>query len=670
MSTITTRVTTATGATLKNAPLTNAEIDANFINLNNDKLELADAVTTNTPDSVVKRDGSGNFAANVINVAGVVTGTTTYPTTNATQAMMESGLDTGTKFMSPANVKQAIDVLAMQTVGETTKDMTGFERIGGSTISFVDATRTFTIAPSGTTPTSKTYVVTAAGMQFYLDGVQSPAIELIEGGTYTFDQSDPSNAGHPLRFSTTSNGTHGGGTEYTTGVTVTGTPGTAGAKTVIVVAAGAPNLFYYCTNHSGMGDAADTIQAYFVWYRGKRYTVKTSLSIVVTATAGNHWIYIDPTTLTLQQTTSNTNIFTDYIVVAAVYLDTATTKGIIVADQRHSSARDTTSHDLLHNAIGAIWKSGGDMTYTLNDPANVTVSFTSPIYLQDEDLVHTISHSGSPSGYFQQVLTGTASLPTLYMNGATYTEVAASTVPWVAGTATARINPISSSSGSLADAGEGRYLNYWIVLTNDIVRPIKAIMGRISYASLSGAYAEVFTPYDLPFLDMAPMYQVTLYTSGTYANKVKLMNVRKIYDRQSAAVKSFADTAHSSLPGLDADDHTQYLHLSTARTVTANHTFNGNNTFGGTNGFQRITMTDINSNVIPTTNNAFDLGSSTNAWRNVYTNDLHLSNVGKPEGNDIDGTTGDWTIQEGQTDLYIINNKTGKRFKFTLQDVE
>jgi hypothetical protein len=47
-----------------------------------------------------------------------------------------------------------------------------------------------------------------------------------------------------------------------------------------------------------------------------------------------------------------------------------------------------------------------------------------------------------------------------------------------------------------------------------------------------------------------------------------------------------------------------------------------------------------------------------------------LNNTNKPEGNDIDGTTGNWTIQEGEENLYIINNKNGKKYKFRLDEIE
>jgi hypothetical protein len=73
--------------------------------------------------------------------------------------------------------------------------------------------------------------------------------------------------------------------------------------------------------------------------------------------------------------------------------------------------------------------------------------------------------------------------------------------------------------------------------------------------------------------------------------------------------------------------------------------------------------------LMPGTDNVRDLGSTTKRWRNLYTTDLHLSNEGKPEGNEVDGTTGNWTIQEGDENLYILNNKTGKKYKFALEEI-
>ena len=69
----------------------------------------------------------------------------------------------------------------------------------------------------------------------------------------------------------------------------------------------------------------------------------------------------------------------------------------------------------------------------------------------------------------------------------------------------------------------------------------------------------------------------------------------------------------------------------------------------------------------PASNNAHDLGSSSLRWRNLFVNDFNLSNEGHK--NDIDGTWGSYTIQEGHSDLFLINKRTGKKFKFLLQEV-
>ena len=96
-------------------------------------------------------------------------------------------------------------------------------------------------------------------------------LDLAEGGTYTFDQSDSTMSSHPMKLSTTANGTHGGGSSYNTGVTyeldgstvtesafVSGFSSATSRKLIITVAASAPTLYYFCHYHSGMGGQANT----------------------------------------------------------------------------------------------------------------------------------------------------------------------------------------------------------------------------------------------------------------------------------------------------------------------------------------------------------------------------------------------------------------------------
>ena len=78
---------------------------------------------------------------------------------------------------------------------------------------------------------------------------------------------------------------------------------------------------------------------------------------------------------------------------------------------------------------------------------------------------------------------------------------------------------------------------------------------------------------------------------------------------------------------------------------------------------------NVTGHVVPGANDTYDLGESGNVWRNLYTGDLHLSNEAKKEGNAVDGTKGSWTIQEGAEDLYLFNNKSGKKYKFKLEEV-
>ena len=69
----------------------------------------------------------------------------------------------------------------------------------------------------------------------------------------------------------------------------------------------------------------------------------------------------------------------------------------------------------------------------------------------------------------------------------------------------------------------------------------------------------------------------------------------------------------------------------------------------------------------PVTDNTYDLGSASKRYANIYTTDLKLSNEGSQ--NDVDSTWGNYTIQEGHEDLFLLNHRTGKKFKFNLTEV-
>ena len=102
---------------------------------------------------------------------------------------------------------------------------------------------------------TKTISVQSVGgsNKYFVDGVQQDSLVLIKGDTYIFDYSGASS--HPFKISTTSDGTHGGGSEYTNGTS------TASNALTFVVPNDAPaQLYYYCSSHSGMGGSIQVIE--------------------------------------------------------------------------------------------------------------------------------------------------------------------------------------------------------------------------------------------------------------------------------------------------------------------------------------------------------------------------------------------------------------------------
>lgn len=76
---------------------------------------------------------------------------------------------------------------------------------------------------------------------------------------------------------------------------------------------------------------------------------------------------------------------------------------------------------------------------------------------------------------------------------------------------------------------------------------------------------------------------------------------------------------------------------------------------------------NVEADFLPRQDCSFSLGSPTQRWGNLFTCDIDLSNEGGY--NDVDGTWGSYIIQEGKEDLFLINRRSGKKFKFVLQEV-
>jgi hypothetical protein len=120
----------------------------------------------------------------------------------------------------------------------------------------------------------------------------------------------------------------------------------------------------------------------------------------------------------------------------------------------------------------------------------------------------------------------------------------------------------------------------------------------------------------------------------------------------------------TSAPPALSNVHVRHLGFRTTSTVTA---LAANTTI--TTPVLQGQMT-ANGSIVPAANTTYDLGSSSLRWANIYTGDLHLSNEGRDSGNMVDGTKGNWTLQEGQTDLYLINNITGKKYRFAIEEIQ
>lgn len=171
--------------------------------------------------------------------------------------------------------------------------------------------------------------------------------------------------------------------------------------------------------------------------------------------------------------------------------------------------------------------------------------------------------------------------------------------------------------------------------------------GTVPSSSLSGA---------LPEVDGSALTNVNAATVALTATNTT----------NATHYVAFVDTATGN-ENVRTDTGLTYNPSSNTLSATFSGSLTGTAT--GLSGTPNITVGNITSyNILPAAHNTYDLGSSSVRFANIYSADLQLSNRDATP-NSVDGTWGDWTLQEGEDDIFMINNRSGKKYKINLTEI-
>lgn len=226
---------------------------------------------------------------------------------------------------------------------------------------------------------------------------------------------------------------------------------------------------------------------------------------------------------------------------------------------------------------------------------------------------------------------------------------------------------VNSTSLIFTEAPPTGSLNVYVVYkqsTNNV--QVTLADGSVTYAKLANNI-RLFTSDNLSANGNNSIF--TLTEPPADANTV-FVTVDGVVQRAPVHYTTSGTTiTFTSPPAANSNVHVRHLGFRTSTTVTAIPA----GTYIPQPNIATPTVTGtmtIAGSILPSANTTYDLGSASFRWSNIYTGDLHLSNEGRAIGNLIDGTKGNWTVQEGEQSLFLINNKTGKKYRFAIEEIE
>ena len=230
---------------------------------------------------------------------------------------------------------------------------------------------------------------------------------------------------------------------------------------------------------------------------------------------------------------------------------------------------------------------------------------------------------------------------------------------------------VNSTSLIFTEAPPTGTLNVYVVYkqsTNNV--QVTLADGSVTYAKLANNI-RLFTSDNLSANGNNSIF--TLTEPPADANTV-FVTVDGVVQRAPVHYTTSGTTiTFTSPPAANSNVHVRHLGFRTSTTVTAipsGTTITQPNIASPTITGTITGNVSIAGSILPSANTTYDLGSASFRWSNIYTGDLHLSNEGRAIGNLIDGTKGNWTVQEGEQSLFLINNKTGKKYRFAIEEIE
>ena len=228
------------------------------------------------------------------------------------------------------------------------------------------------------------------------------------------------------------------------------------------------------------------------------------------------------------------------------------------------------------------------------------------------------------------------------------------------------------------------------------VQLLNPLSGNINVAGVVTASSFVGSGEGLT--GVASTDNIQTATEATFLSGVKITGVTTasggvVGDVTGDVTGDLTGTASNATLAVNAQGLTGTPNITVGSVTAASGSFSGNVTIGGTLTYQDVTNIDsvgiitaqqgiqvlangldvtgvstFTGNILPEANGTRDLGATGTRWANIYTSDLDLSNEARG-GNEVDGTWGSYTIQEGENDLFLINRRTGKTFKFVLEEI-